>query len=110
MFCSQYLKSVIYLLRATVRRYVLLPPKLGPVIMQNVRSCCLNFASFAIKHILSKVSKPGWRASSRTISPPSLSVICGFEYGIGAHSDAIANATKQSSLEQREPSSIKKGK
>ena len=99
----------MFLLKATVRRYVLLPPKLGPVIMQNVRLFLSKWASFAMKHILSKVSRAGWRASSRIISLSSLSIMSGFEYGIGAHSAAIANDTKQSSFEHNDPSSIRKG-
>ena len=33
----------------------------------------------------------------------------GFVYGIGAHSEEIANDTRQSSLEQSAPRSIRKG-
>ena len=62
-----------------------------------------------IKHILSSVSSAGWRASSKTISPSSLSIIIGFVYGMGAHSDAIAKDTKQSMLEQRPLNSMRNG-
>ena len=77
--------------------------------MQNARFSLSNWASLAMKHMLFKVSTVGWRASSKTRSSFSLSVMIGFVYGIGAHSEAIANDTRQSSLEQSAPRSIRNG-